>query len=151
MTMGLARSIIHGVAANLIVHRVLVLGWCDGPLEGFIDLSHPKSSWHFQLLGERFEQGGVDSRLYVLSSVSAGVIDQIAELAGEAPFATRQVWVPSWQFPDPARRRAADDAVEKAITEAKPGTLVMYAKDIVRVTDFWLTTTPLRLPREPCR
>lgn len=133
----------------LIVHRVLVLGWYDGPLEGFIDLSHPKSSWYFQLLGERLEPDDADSRLYLLSKVSAGVIDRIAELTGETLSDTRQVWVPSWRFSDPARRRTADDVVEKAIAEAKPGTLVVHARDLTSVTDFWFTTTPLRLPRKP--
>lgn len=134
---------------DVIVHRALVLGWYDGPLEGFIDLSQPESSWYFQLMGERYEPGDIDSRLYLLSHVPAGVIDQITELAGEAFPAARKVWVPSWQFPDPAREQAADDVVNTAIAEAKPGRLIVHAKDLTRMTDFWITTTPLRLPRQP--
>src|SRR4051812_14744264 len=86
----------------LTVGRVLVLEWYDGPRDGFIDLSHPQSCWYFQLLGERVDNHDVDSRLYLLSAVPAGVIDEIAALTGGQPQA-QQVWVvPSWDFPDPA-------------------------------------------------
>ena len=131
------------------VRRALVLEWYDGPEVGFMELSEPASTWHFQKLAERFDEDDADSRLYLLSAAGDGVIDQVAELAEETDRSGSGIWVPSWQFPDPARRQAADDAIERAVSEMAAGSVIVRSRDLLHIEDFWLTTVGIRLPLKP--
>ncbi|GLW91213.1 hypothetical protein Aglo03_20290 [Actinokineospora globicatena] len=33
---------------ELRLRQAIVLGWCDGPLEGFLGFADPDSRWHFR-------------------------------------------------------------------------------------------------------
>lgn len=126
-----------------------MLEWYDGPGAGFVELSKPTSTWYFQKLAERFDEDDAGSRLYLLSAAAGDVIDQVAELTGESQRAGSGIRVPSWQFPDAARRQAADDAVEHAVSEMAAGSVIVRSRDLLRVEDFWLTTAGIRLPLDP--
>jgi hypothetical protein len=51
-------------AQDWIVKQLLILGWYDGPLEGFCELQTPELVLHFKIVAEFYVEDGVDDRLF---------------------------------------------------------------------------------------
>jgi len=47
-----------------IVKRLLILGWYDGPLEGFCELQTPDLVVYFKIIAEAYVEDGLDDRLF---------------------------------------------------------------------------------------
>ncbi|OJT27008.1 hypothetical protein BO221_03120 [Archangium sp. Cb G35] len=108
------------------VRDSLVVGWYDGPTEGFCWLEPPGARLYFSLLEERHNPHGLDDRLFTVHLLSPG---------------TYEVLQPLFDFEggrmDPVREERLDREVKQAIASATPLDLLVYTQNWRQVLGCW--------------
>lgn len=63
-----------------LVRDLVVFGWYDGPTDGLCAFDRPSCEVFFQMIDERYNEDGLDHRLYRLSEIPAGSVDEAQAL-----------------------------------------------------------------------
>jgi hypothetical protein len=116
--------------ASIVVRCSVILGWLDGPTEGFIHLDRPESSWRFHAYAYAYDPDDLDDRLYLLCPVPDDTIVRLLDALkplGEPP---APHWAPIWQFPDEADQARAETVLAELADLAGPPEVLVQAKDL---------------------
>lgn len=115
---------------SIAVRRSVILGWLDGPTEGFIQLDRPESSWRFQAYADAFDPDDLDDRLYLLSPVPDDTIVRVLDALEPLGGPPTPHWTPIWQFPDAADQARAETVLAELAGLAGPPEVLVEAKDL---------------------
>lgn len=122
--------------------QAVVFDWYDGPREGVCALAEPACEFYFELLAERPTPDDLDDRLYRVSALPPGSVDELlTALADLGPLAA-PLWSPVWRFSMPAEREKADRTVHDTRARRRPTDLVVYSRDMCEFLGYRL------LPRD---
>lgn len=100
------------------VARLIALGYCDGPTEGFVELANGKGAYRFEMIGEDRER---DLRAVRLSALPSDAFDEIAKiLQAELGSARWPTWVPRWEFASETRRHETEQRIDAISARARP-------------------------------
>jgi hypothetical protein len=110
--------------------QVLILGWHDGPQEGFVRCSNCKRFYHFKYLDSVDEDEGI--RLFALAPLPADSIQRMTKALAPYMKPGWSMWVPIWRFPTDEDRQRADSLVDEILAGAGPPRLVISTSDMAR-------------------
>jgi hypothetical protein len=110
--------------------QVLVLGWYDGPQEGFIRCARCKRVYHFNYLDAVDEDEGI--RLFALAPLPADSIERMTKALSSYMEPGWPMWVPIWSFPTDEDRQLSDSLVAAIRAKAGPPRLVISTSDMAR-------------------
>jgi hypothetical protein len=101
-------------------HRMVVLGYYDGPTDGIIQCANCSEEYRFDLLDADWDAATEVPRIFSLTPMPPGSLEQLAaecQSEDRAPDWSRQpchVW-PHWDYPSPAEREAADRRIREIL------------------------------------
>lgn len=111
------------------VRDILLVGWYDGPTEGFCWLEPPEARLYFSLLDERYNPDGLDDRLFTVHLLSPGTYEVLQPLfdfeGGSRP------------APDPVREERLDREMKRALSSATPLDLLVHTQNWRQVLGCW--------------
>lgn len=119
------------------VHRMLVLDWLDGPIEGFCWLSTPSYAFFFTLLAEWMNPDDLDDRLFLIGEVSKDAIDSIVNLLDEPVPQGYKYWAPRWEFKTVEHRQRAEARLEELISGVTLPYLVIRTPNMRQFFGVW--------------
>lgn len=122
--------------------QAVVFDWYDGPRGGVCALETPTAEFRFELLDERPTADGLDDRLYRVSALPAGSVDEIVAALDDLGGPTGPVWVPVWKFPTGEARRQAERRLESLLARDRPTSLVVRTPDMLRFLGSWRSDRP---------
>jgi hypothetical protein len=124
-------------APRWTTRQAIVFDWYDGPREGVCALSNPPGEFRFELLDERPTADDLDDRLYRVSALPAGSVDEIVSALHDLGGPTGPVWVPVWKFPTDEARQQAERCLESVLVRGQPTPLVIRTPDMLRFLGCW--------------
>lgn len=107
------------------VGKVYSYGWYDGPTHGAGSLLTPACEFWFDLLDERFNPNGLDDRIYRLSELTTGSVEEL--LAGHH----------AWSTLDESGRWEVDRRIQEIRAMRHPTALVIYSQDLHHFLGCW--------------
>lgn len=107
------------------VGQVYSIDWYDGPRGGVCALTEPPCEFYFELLDERYNPNGLDDRLFRLSELPSGSVQEVLSAAHD-------VQESRGRDHEQARRRM--DAVT---ARARPTSVVIHTQDMEQILGFW--------------
>jgi hypothetical protein len=117
-------------------HRVIALGWYDGPISGLLECGVCGRAYRFDLICTTIVklEGRNDLRIYRLAPLTKGSLDRLEEAL--APYqilrhSQQPVWVPLWKFPTEADHEAMDGLTQQILGSAGPPELAVATEDLV--------------------
>jgi hypothetical protein len=110
--------------------QVLILGWYDGPQEGFVRCARCKQVYHFNYLDSLDEDEGI--RLFALAPLPTDSIERMTKALSPFMKPGWPMWVPIWSFPTDEDRQRVDSLVAEIRKNAGPLRLVISTADIAR-------------------
>jgi len=128
--------------------QVIAFDWYDGPRAGVCSLSHPVAEFCFDLLDEKYNPDGCDHRLFRLSELPLGSVEEILKALEELGSPLNPVWVPVWRFPNDATRQTAEQTVERIGAAKRRTNLVLYSQDWEHFLGLWQTPTTREKPAD---
>jgi hypothetical protein len=120
-----------------VTRRAIAFDWYDGPREGVCSLAVPGGEFYFQLLEERYNPDGLDDRLYRLSELPPGSVEEIEKAIQDLGRPLNPVWVPLWKFPSEAARQRAEEVVQTVQGKARPTPLIVWSRDLEHFLGCW--------------
>jgi hypothetical protein len=117
--------------------QAIVFDWYDSPRAGLCALAEPRVEFAFDLLDERPTDDGLDDRLFRLSELPDGTVDQVLALLTELGRPTGPVWVPVWQFQDEERQRDIEDRLRVIESGKRPTGLIVSTRDMTHFLGCW--------------
>lgn len=122
---------------QLQIDQLVVLGWSDGPVEGFMRLSHPLSEWHFRLRADRARTDDADDRLFVLAPAERGVVDSLIKGLSYLGPSLRRMWCPVWYFEDEVKHVAAEALVAECRENVGADRYILESRDMQVLDRLW--------------
>ena len=102
------------------VRECLVVGWYDGPTEGFCKLETPGATLHFSLLEERHNPHGLDDRLFTIRLLPPGTYEVLQRL-----------------FDVEGAEEQLDREMKRALSSATPLDLLISTQNWRQVLGCW--------------
>lgn len=144
--MSMAGRVLVGMCpSGIVIQRVLVLDWHDGPVEGFMELETPRQAWHFRLVASRRERGVPDGRLYLLSESPIDAVGRVEEVLKDVDAPRGLTWIPTWQYGDSKVQERADAALQELMNKVEPGQVILQSADLVHFDNLWLVEVPVAM------
>jgi hypothetical protein len=109
--------------------RAIVLGWYDGPIEGFVRCSSCNRIFRFVMLDSLDEDREI--RIYSLAPVANDSWDRLVTALSPFMAPNWPMWTPLWKFPTEADRIAVDRVVDELIAQADPPEYVVIAPGLL--------------------
>src|SRR5436309_2373273 len=78
--------------------QAVVFDWYDGPREGVCALAEPACEFYFELLAEHPTPDDLDDRLFRISELPSGSVDELLAALGDLGPPAPQLWSPVWRF-----------------------------------------------------
>jgi hypothetical protein len=118
--------------------QAIVFDWCDGPRQGICALAHPPCEFLFEIVDEKSNADGLDDRLFRLSELPIGSIDNALEaLSVIRPKSPSRVWAPIWKFPDAMTQQQAEETLEKITAARQETSAVISSSDMLKFQGYW--------------
>src|SRR5712691_11225607 len=92
--------------------QTIAFDWYDGPRAGVCSLGRPGGEFFFELLDERYNPDGLDDRLYRLSELPPGTVEEVQTALAVLGRPLNPVWVPVWSFPGDMDRQRPEQVVQ---------------------------------------
>jgi hypothetical protein len=105
--------------------QVYSFDWYDGPREGVCSLAAPGGEFHFELLEEQFDPDGLEKRLFRVSELPAGSVDEILSV------------VPDLASPSEPVRKGAEQRIRMIDARKRPTSLVILTPDMRHFLGCW--------------
>ena len=135
--MSIEQKLINCDVSRWRTRLAVVFDWYDGPRHGICALENPQCEFVFYLLDEQTNPDGLDHRLFRISEIPDGSVDnlvsQVAVLG--SPFAS--VWTPIWRFPTEQKRAEADSDVEKLLDSGRQTNIIFLSQDLISYLGRW--------------
>lgn len=127
------------------VARIVSLDWYDGPREGFVWLSEPRSAWYFTLWAEAPSSEDVDDRLYALARLPDDGERIIETLLAPLDLPSDRLhWVPHWWSHSKEQRTAAHGVLDALIERLEAPSVLVRSPFLDRFAAAWLIARPRR-------
>lgn len=124
-------------ASHWITRQVVVFDWFDGPRQGVASLVKPDCEFFFELLAERRTPDDLDDRLFRISSLPPGAVEQVLSAIHSLGMPTNTVWVPVWKFSGDEERQKADREIDQIVSKRTPTEIVVYTRDMITFLGCW--------------
>jgi len=115
----------------------IVFDWYDGPRQGVCRLAAPAAEFFFDLLDERPTPDDLDDRLFRLSEIPPGSVEDILSALRDVGRPTGPVWTPIWRFSNEAARAQAENRLRALAASKRSTTLVVYTRDMTDFLGCW--------------
>jgi hypothetical protein len=109
-----------------VTRQVIAFDWYDGPRSGACALSHPPAEFFFDLVAERWNEDGLDYRLFRLGELPQGTV-----LEMEAAYS---------EFQTEALRSGAQKKLKSLETRARPTSIIVLTQDMKTFQGCWEVT-----------
>jgi hypothetical protein len=128
--------------------QAIIFDWYDGPRAGVCALAHPAVEFSFQLLDERPTADDLDDRLFRVSELPLGSVDEVLSTLQPLGHPTGPYWVPIWRFPDESERLKAEQHLQLIEARKRSTSLVIYTRDMVAFLGCWLIGATVQAPED---
>jgi hypothetical protein len=115
------------------ITRVLALGYTDGPTEGVLQFGEGGPVFRFSLIDEVREAAPDrdDLRLFGLSGLPVGTLDELTKLLSPYLEPRWPVWVPVWRFPTEEIQNDIEGRVDSLLGPGGPVVWLLSATDLL--------------------
>ncbi len=117
--------------------RAIVFDYYDGPRSGICCLELPAVEFWFDLLDERYNEDGLDDRLYRINELSPGTVAEVDAMLRVVGSPIGPVWAPIWRFSDDESRRTAEQRLKNIEASKRPTTIVIHSQDMQDFLGRW--------------
>ena len=107
------------------VAQVYNFDWHDGPREGVCSLTAPGGEFCFELLEERYNPDGLDYRLFRLSELPNGSVEEVLSAVPDLASSS-----------EPVRRRA-EQRLQMIRAKRRLTPLVVLTQDMIHFLGYW--------------
>jgi len=128
--------------------QAVVFDWHDGPLQGVCAMSVPSCEFVFNYVAERYNQSGVDWRLFSIQELPEGTIDQIVAVISSLGTPSSPVWIPVWEFPSEADRVIADTQIDELVESSRDTQVVICSQNMTEFSGCAQTIGPSTIPED---
>jgi hypothetical protein len=126
------------------VGQAIAFDWYDGPRAGICRLAEPGGEFFFSLLDERPSPDDLDDRLFRLSELPTGSVDQALSALQLLGHPTGPVWIPVWRFPDEEARQQTERVLKAIEGSGRPTSLVLHTRDMTEFLGCWAVAPSAR-------
>lgn len=133
-----------GVNDPCPVTRVIVFGYCDGVVDGVMQLGEAGPTYRFEFIDQRANPSGLDERRYELRPLPSEAFDEVSSVVGEHITPTWPVWLPIWKFTDEQVQEGVEQRVDAILELAAEPTWHITTADPMGFAS--VIATPVRSP-----
>ncbi len=120
-----------------VTRRAIVLDWNDGPRTGVCALAQPCCEFFFHLAAEPLDGDLLAIRLFTLSELRGGVVDQVEALLHALGQPAGPLWVPAWPLSQEPGRRDVEGHLDALLVTARPTALLAATGDWLHFDGCW--------------
>jgi hypothetical protein len=117
--------------------QIIIFDWYDGPRQGIGRLAHPRCEFAFEMLAQRYNPDDLDDRLFRLSELPSGSVDEALDAIRSLGGPANVLWVPVWRFETEEKRRQADQRIDDILVKRRETAVVVYSRDMATFLGRW--------------
>ena len=115
---------------------MIVFDWFDGPREGVCALTIPDAEFSFECVAERYNPEGLDHRLYSISQLRSGAVDEIANLTRLVDGHLNEKSISKWKY-NIEEGRLFEPEIDEILESAQSTNLILYTLNFREFLGCW--------------
>lgn len=116
------------------VRQVIILNWCDGPIQGLCELSEPNCCFRFDVFGINEWADDIDDHLYRVSEIPTHSVQLVLSLLSKQLEPKAPRWVPDLTFADEKTRELIDDTYSRS----RPTRVIVRTTNMIDFLGCWM-------------